>query len=201
MEENLNQRYPFINPPLPYAYDALEPLIDEETMRLHHDAHLQTYVDNLNDLISGYPDLQNWTLDQLIIGNDRLPWEIRDAVRNNAGGVYNHILYFSRLAPAGETNLPSGELLSLMEQRFGGFSGFREEFKNAAGTVFGSGYTWLVSDRNGQLQIVTTANQDNPLASGFFPLIALDLWEHAYYLKHHNKRADYIDNWFSSLSF
>ncbi len=201
MEENLNQRYPFINPPLPYAYDALEPLIDEETMRLHHDAHLQTYVDNLNDLISGYPDLQNWTLDQLIIGNDRLPWEIRDAVRNNAGGVYNHILYFSRLAPAGETNLPSGELLSLMEQRFGGFSGFREEFKNAVGTVFGSGYTWLVLDRNGQLQIVTTANQDNPLASCFFPLIALDLWEHAYYLKHHNKRADYIDNWFSSLSF
>lgn len=201
MEENLNQRYPFINPPLPYAYDALEPFIDEETMRLHHDAHLQTYVDNLNGIISQYPSLQNWSLEQLIVGGDQLPWEIRDAVRNNAGGVYNHILYFSRLAPADETSLPSGQLLSLMEDRFGGYAGFREEFKSAAGTVFGSGYAWLVTDRSGQLQIVTTANQDNPLASGFHPLIGLDLWEHAYYLKHHNKRADYIDDWYQVLSF
>ena len=161
MEENLKQHYPFVNPPLPYAYDALEPFIDEKTMKLHHDAHLQTYVDNLNDIISKYPSLHNWSLEQLIIGNNQL----------------------------------------LMEKRFGGFDAFKQEFKRAASTVFGSGYVWLVTDQNGQLQIVTTANQDNPLASGFHPIIALDLWEHAYYLKHYNKRADYIENWFHLLSF
>ncbi|MGC2872920.1 superoxide dismutase [Ihubacter sp. rT4E-8] len=201
MEENLKQHYPFVNPPLPYAYDALEPFIDEKTMKLHHDAHLQTYVDNLNDIISKYPSLHNWSLEQLIIGNNQLPWEIQEGVRNNAGGVYNHILYFSRLAPINETIPPSGNLLLLMEKRFGGFDAFKQEFKRAASTVFGSGYVWLVTDQNGQLQIVTTANQDNPLASGFHPIIALDLWEHAYYLKHYNKRADYIENWFHLLSF
>lgn len=104
MEVYLNQQYPFVNPPLPYAYDALEPFIDEKTMQLHHDAHLQAYVNNLNDIISQYPALQKWTLEQLIIRNNQLPWEIRDAVRNNAGGVYNHILYFSRLTPADKKN-------------------------------------------------------------------------------------------------
>jgi Fe-Mn family superoxide dismutase len=201
MEESLKQHYPFVNPPLPYAYDALEPFIDEETMRLHHDAHLQTYVDHLNIIIKQCPALHNWTLEQLIKWNDNLPVEIQDSVRNNAGGVYNHILYFSRLAPPETAVWPSGEFLLLLERRFGGFQQFKEAFKKAAMSVFGSGYAFLVANRDGLLEIVTTANQDNPLEMGYYPILALDVWEHAYYLKHHNKRDGYIDDWFNRLSF
>ena len=201
MEKSLKQHYPFVNPPLPYAYDALEPFIDKETMRLHHDAHLQTYVDHLNIIIKQYPALHNWTLEQLIKWNDNLPVEIQDSVRNNAGGVYNHILYFSRLAPPETAVWPSGEFLLLLERRFGGFQQFKEAFKKAAMSVFGSGYAFLVANRDGLLEIVTTANQDNPLEMGYYPILALDVWEHAYYLKHHNKRDGYIDDWFNRLSF
>ena len=201
MEESLKQHYPFVNPPLPYAYDALEPFIDDETMHLHHDAHLQTYVDHLNIIIRQYPALHNWTLEQLIKWNDNLPVEIQDGVRNNAGGVYNHILYFSRLAPPETAVWPSGEFLLLLERRFGGFQQFKEAFKKAAMSVFGSGYAFLVANRDGLLEIVTTANQDNPLEIGYYPILVLDVWEHAYYLKHHNKRDGYIDDWFNRLSF
>ena len=201
MEEYLKQKYPFVNPPLPYAYDALEPYIDEKTMRLHHNAHLQTYVDNLNGIIEQYPALQSWSLPQLLMWNDYLPQEIQKGVRNNAGGVFNHIMYFSRLAPPGKRTPTSGHFLLLLERKFGGFQQFQEALKEAALSVFGSGYAWLVTDSNGQMQILTTANQDNPLADGYYPILALDVWEHAYYLKHYNKRADYIDNWFQCLYY
>lgn len=198
---NLNQTYPFVNPPLPYAADGLEPYIDTKTMMLHHDAHLQTYVDNLNKALADYPQLQKLTLTELVTFACEMPWEIRDAVRNNAGGVWNHIMYFEQMAPADKAEKPSGKLLSMINSRFGSFEDFKKEFEKAGLSVFGSGSGWLVTDRNEQLQIVTTPNQDNPLQSGLRPLMILDVWEHAYYLKHYNKRADYIEDWWHVVDF
>ena len=197
----MNQKYPFVNPPLPYAYDALEPYIDAETMHLHHDAHLQTYVDNLNRTLADFPVLQQWTLTELIERLPLIPWEIRDAVRNNAGGIYNHIMYFSQMAPQGQRMPPGGKLAEMIDQRFGSFDAFKENFTTAALSVFGSGNAWLVTDRDGCLQIVTAKNQDNPLTGGLPPVLNIDVWEHAYYLKHHNRRADYIEDWFRCVNF
>lgn len=197
----MKQHYPFFNPDLPYGPEELEPFIDTGTMVLHHDAHLQTYVDNLNKILENYPQLHHLTLTELVSGAADLPWEIADAVRNNGGGMWNHILYFEQMAPAEEAKEPSGRLLEMMLQRFGSFEDFKEEFTNAALSVFGSGNAWLVTDRNGQLQIVTTANQDNPLQSGLQVLMVLDVWEHAYYLMHYNKRNKYIDDWFHVIDF
>jgi len=198
---NLNQTYPFVNPPLPYEPEALEPYIDTKTMRLHHDAHLETYVDNLNKTLADYPKLQKLTLTELVAAANETPWEIRDAVRNNGGGVWNHILYFSQMAPAAKAQSPSGRLKELIDSRFGSFESFKKEFEKAGLSVFGSGNAWLVTDRNGRLQIVTTPNQDNPLQLGLTPLMILDVWEHAYYLKHYNKRADYIEDWWNVVDF
>lgn len=192
----MNQTYPFVNPPLPYDYDALEPYIDTGTMILHHDAHLQTYVDNLNNLLRDYPQYQSMTLTGLIQNIDSLPYEIADGVRNNAGGVYNHIMYFNELTPPEQYREMSGKLAEMTNQRFGSADALRAELKKAALSVFGSGNAWLVTDRNGTLQVVTTKNQDNPFASGLRPLLIIDVWEHAYYLKHYNKRAEYIDDFF-----
>lgn len=191
----MSEHYPFINTPLPYAYDALEPFIDEKTMRLHHDRHLQTYVDNLNEALSGYPRFQGWTLEELLVNTASLPEEIRRKVRDNGGGVFNHRFYFSNLtnpAPSG----PRGVLEKSMNRELGGPEPFKEKMKEAALSVFGSGYAWLVVDAAGQLQIVTTANQDTPLPLGFCPVLNVDVWEHAYYLKHYNMRADYFEDWF-----
>lgn len=197
----MKQHYPFVNPPLPYGPDALEPFIDTKTMELHHDAHLQTYVDNLNKILKPYPNLHHVTLTELVAGAAALPWEIADAVRNNGGGMWNHIMYFEQMAPAEEAKAPAGRLQEMITQRFGSFDGFKDEFKKAGLSVFGSGNAWLVTDKNGQLQIVTMANQNNPLQSGLHPLMLLDVWEHAYYLKHYNKRGDYIDDWFFVVNF
>lgn len=197
----MNQKYPFVTPPLPYPADGLEPFIDARTMKLHHDAHLQGYVDNLNKTLADYPALQEMTLTELVAGADELPWEIRDAVRNNAGGMWNHILYFNRMAPAAEARKPAGRILEMIERRFGSFEGFQKAFTAAGLSVFGSGSAWLVTDKNGQLQIVTTPNQNNPLQSGLNPFLILDVWEHAYYLKHYNKRADYIADWWNVVDF
>lgn len=191
----MNDHYPFTNPPLPYAYNALEPFIDEKTMELHHDRHLQTYIDNLNKALQDYPEYHNVSLGQLITHTDELPEEIRASVKNNAGGVYNHIFFFSNMNPPSEQPIPT-PLSEYINNNFGSFENFRESFTRAALSVFGSGYAWLVLTPDGRLEILTTANQDTPFEQNLCPLVNLDVWEHAYYLKHYNVRADYIKNWF-----
>lgn len=196
----MQQYYRFENPPLPYSYKAMEPYIDIQTMYLHHDKHLQTYVDNLNKTLQDYTFLHNFTLEQLLENLASLPMEIRTAVKNNAGGVYSHILYFKELKnPA--PSAPVGDLAKAIDKKFGSLEKFKKQFKEEALAVFGSGYAWLVADSKGDLQIVQTANQDTPLAKNLFPLMNVDVWEHAYYLKHHNLRTCYIDDWFQVLDW
>jgi len=196
----MNGHYPFENPPLPYAYDALEPYIDTLTMRLHHDRHLQAYVDNLNKALKGYPAYHGWTLERLLTGADSLPAGIRTAVLNNAGGVYNHVFFFDGMSGR-ESRRQAGALYGAVVRDFGSAEKFLEEFKNAALGVFGSGYAWLTADKNGRLGIIKLPNQDTPLASGLCPVAAIDVWEHAYYLKHYNERAKYIDDWFAAADW
>lgn len=185
-----NNTYPFINLPLPYGYDALEPYIDEKTMHLHHDKHLQTYINNLNAAIEKDPRLKQMPLKQLIGYADKLPQPQQNAIRNNAGGVYNHRFYFDQLANPSDGK-PSGALLREINRTFGTLDKFKSELKAAALSVFGSGYAWLVVDGR-ELKIVTTANQDVPLK--YCPILNIDVWEHAYYLKHYNVRTDYIND-------
>lgn len=196
----MNEHYPFVNPPLPYAYDAMEPYIDRKTMELHHDRHLQTYVDNLNNILKDYPEYQSLSLEQLLLYPELLPDSIQTAVKNNAGGVYNHIFYFSMLknpAPMPENNA----LLKSIRAQYGSVEAFLDAFSKAALSVFGSGYAWLVQDAHGALKIITTANQDTPLAANLYPILPIDVWEHAYYLKHYNKRADYIKDWMQIINW
>lgn len=192
----MNEHYPFVNPPLPYAYDALEPYIDTKTMHLHHDRHLQTYVDKLNSTLKDYPELHSWSLEQLIYNADRLPAAIRQSVINNGGGVYNHIFYFNGMSNS-QTRWQAGMLYNAIVRDFGSVETFYDEFKQQALSVFGSGYAWLVVDQNGKLKIVTSANQDTPIVQNLCPVAVIDVWEHAYYLKHYNERAAYIDDWFN----
>ena len=199
-----NQHYPFELMPLPYAYDALEPNIDTLTMQLHHDRHLKTYVDNLNAALAGCPEYHCWTLEQLLLHVGRLPCGIRTAVWHNAGGVWNHDFYFKGMTPGGSP--PTGALAHKINCTFGDFSSFQAQFKAKALDVFGSGYAWLVLSPGPKncglhLCILTTANQDTPIALGVLPLAGIDVWEHAYYLKHYNVRADYIDSWFRVADF
>ena len=196
----MNGHYKFVNTPLPYAFEAMEPYIDKKTMYLHHDKHLQTYIDNLNRTLSNHPELQNWTLEQLIINAPCLPKEIRSDIKNNGGGVINHQFYFSNLANPAFPQ-PVGILAQAMENAFGSYPSFRNQFKEAALSVFGSGYAWLVVNAAGQLGILTTKNQDTPLEIGLVPVLNIDVWEHAYYLKHYNLRADYIDDWFHVVNW
>lgn len=194
-----NDYYPYTNLPLPYAYNALEPFIDEKTMILHHDKHLQGYINNLNDALKDQPRLQKLSLEQLICNSSRMPTDLQTKVRNNAGGVYNHRFYFDLLAnPAAEE--PEGKLLAAIHCYFGSFERFKELFKKAALSVFGSGYAWLVST-NGKLSIITTPNQNSPIEKGMRPVLTIDVWEHAYYLKHYNVRAGYIDDWFQIINW
>lgn len=194
-----NNCYPFVNLPLPYAYDALEPFIDEKTMRLHHEKHLQAYIDNLNAVLKEEPQAQSLSLQQMLQCPALLPARIRIPAQRNAGGVYNHRLYFSGLANPAQGK-PEGRLMEEIERRFGGFEAFQKAFQKAALSVFGSGYAWLAYGRCG-LQIVTTANQDTPLAQGAFPILTIDVWEHAYYLKHYNVRAGYVSDWRQVLNW
>ena len=177
-------------PDLPYAYDALEPYIDEETMHLHHDKHHTTYVTNLNAAIEKYPELGEKTIEELLSDMDAIPTDIKTAVRNNGGGHANHSFFWEIMAPnaGGE---PTGEIKEAINEAFGDFSSFKEEFKKAAAGRFGSGWAWLVME-NGKLAITSTANQDSPLMEGKTPILGLDVWEHAYYLKYKNVRPDYI---------
>lgn len=189
-----NSCYPFVNLPLPYAYHALQPFVDEETMCLHHEKHLQAYVDRLNETVESYPFLQSWSLTKLIRNASRLPPKLRTQVRNNAGGVYNHRFYFDGMAPSSSTAEPGDRLAAAISRSFGSMERFEEAWKKAALGVFGSGYAWLIY-AGGQLRIVTTPNQDSPLEHGLCPVMAVDVWEHAYYLKHKNVRAGYLDDW------
>lgn len=194
-----NNYYPFVDLPLPYEYDALEPFIDQKTMHLHHDRHLQIYIDNLNNVLKENPPLQQLSLRQLICSASRLPWELQAIVRNNAGGVYNHRFFFDGLTnPANQT--PAGNLAQAIACQFGNFGNFRDTFQKAALSVFGSGYAWLVVDRN-TLRIITTANQNTPIEMNLCPVLTVDVWEHAYYLKHYNVRADYIKDWFHIINW
>ena len=191
----MNDYYEFVNTPLPYAYSALEPYIDEKTMMLHHDKHLQTYIDKLNAALADYPCLQKLSLERLVCNTAGLPLSVRDTVKNNAGGVYNHRFYFEGMSPL-QGAKPIGKLAAAINSTYGSADKFKSAFKAAAMLVFGSGYAWLTCDRCGTLKILTTANQDTPLTLNQCPILNIDVWEHAYYLKHYNKRADYIDDWF-----
>lgn len=186
-------------PELPYAYDALEPFFDEETMHLHHDKHHQTYVNNLNAAIEKHPEFFDKTVGELVAYLDRLPEDIRTAVRNNGGGHLNHTMFWDWLAPnAGGT--PTGDIAAAIDEAFGSFDNFKAEFKAAATGRFGSGWAWLVLDY-GKLKVVSTANQDNPISDGQIPVLGLDVWEHAYYLKYRNVRPDYIEAFFSLINW
>ena len=196
----MNQHYKFVNTPLPYSYNAMEPYIDEKTMYLHHDKHLQTYIDNLNNALSQYPEFQTWTLEQLLVNVPSLPTALPTAVTNNGGGVFNHQFYFSNLTNPAPSQ-PVGLLAESINMEFGSFQDFQNQFKTAALSVFGSGYAWLVVNAVGQLAIITTKNQDTPLPLGMCPVLNLDVWEHAYYLKHYNLRGDYIDDWFHVVNW
>lgn len=184
--------YPFTLPPLPYAYDALLPELDEKTMHFHHDKHFRTYIDNLNSLLADYPEYQDWPLERLIQDWPELPEKIRQGVRNNAGGVYNHDLYFRTMHPTPTTS-PGFALQGAIDRDFGDLQELKRAMKNAALGQFGSGWAWLVSDGQGQLSVRKTPNQDSPLP--LLPLLGCDVWEHAYYLPYQNRRDDYFEAW------
>lgn len=190
----------FTLPPLPYDYAALEPHIDEQTMRIHHDKHHGGYVNNLNAALEGNADLQGKSIEALLKGINSVPEKIRTAVRNNGGGHANHTLFWEIMTPGGPSE-PAGALADSIKKAFGGLAGFKEQFAKAATTRFGSGWAWLIADANGGLSIESTANQDSPLMEGKRPIIGIDVWEHAYYLKYQNKRADYIAAWWNVLNW
>lgn len=193
------QHYPFELKPLPYLYDALEPKIDMETMFFHHAKHLRSYVDHLNQALAPYPEYHDWSLERLLLHLQELPPELREDVRKHGGGVYNHELYFEGLTP--RPDAPHGKILETMLLDFQSVEMFRDTVLNMATELFGSGYLWLVSDSRGKLVLLPLPNQDTPLSTELYPLLNLDLWEHAYYLKHQNRRADYVQNWFSLINW
>jgi Fe-Mn family superoxide dismutase len=190
----------FTLPPLPYGYDALEPNIDARTMEIHHTKHHQGYVNNLNAAIEKAPEPQNKSLEELLKHLSAVPEKVRTAVRNNAGGHWNHSMFWVIMAPnaGGE---PTGELADAIKKSFGDFSKFKEQFNAAASGRFGSGWAWLVSDPQGSLAIESTPNQDNPLMEGRHPIMGVDVWEHAYYLKYQNRRADYLSAWWNTVNW
>ena len=182
---------PFTLPPLPYAYDALEPYIDAETMHLHHDKHHAAYVNNLNAAVAGHPDLASQTPTQLVSHLSSLPETVRTAVRNQGGGDVNHTFWWPTLSKSGGT-APKAELAKDIDAKFGSLSAFQTAFAKAGAGVFGSGWAWLTRDSSGALLLETTANQDSPLSLGHTPILGIDVWEHAYYLKYQNRRPEYI---------
>ncbi len=186
-------------PELPYGYDALEPYIDEETMKLHHDKHHQSYLDKLNKALEGKPDWTDKSLEDILTDLDSLPEDIRTTVRNNGGGHYNHSFFWQIMAP-GQSGSPEGEISTAINTRFGSFGNFKEKFAEAAANRFGSGWAWLV-EKNGKLEITSTANQDSPISERAKPVLGLDVWEHAYYLKYQNRRPDYIDAWWKVVNW
>jgi len=189
----------FTLPPLPYAYDALEPHIDAKTMEIHHTKHHQAYVNNLNAAIEKAPELQGKSLDDLMRGINSVPEAVRTAVRNNGGGHWNHSMFWEIMGP-GAGGEPSGALGDAIKSAFGDFNKFKEQFAAAAAGRFGSGWAWLIND-GGKLSITSTPNQDNPLMEGKTAILGIDVWEHAYYLKYQNKRPDYVTAWWNVVNW
>jgi Fe-Mn family superoxide dismutase len=192
---------PFTLPPLPYSYDALEPYFDAETMHLHHDKHHQAYVNNLNAAVAAHPELAGKTLEDLVINWASQPEAARTAVRNNGGGHANHSFWWPTLGKPGSSTAPTGELAKAIDARFGSFSGFQDKLTAAALGVFGSGWAWLVKMPDGSVAIQITANQDSPLTVSLKPLMSVDVWEHAYYLKYQNRRVEYVKAFFKVVNW
>jgi Fe-Mn family superoxide dismutase len=186
-------------PKLPYAVDALEPYIDAQTMTIHHDKHHQAYITNLNAALEKHPELGDKSLEALLSDLNAVPDDIRTAVRNHGGGTWNHNMFWEIMAPKTSAT-PSAQVLKALEGSFGSFDSFKAEFEKAANGRFGSGWAWLVRRGDG-LAIVSTANQDNPLSDGLTPILGIDVWEHAYYLKYQNRRAEYVSNWWNVVNW
>ena len=187
-------------PPLPYDYAALEPTIDEQTMRIHHDKHHAAYVTNLNNALANSPDLQAMSVEELIQNLSKVPEAARTAVRNNGGGHANHTLFWQIMGPNGGGQ-PTGALADAITKTFGSFDAFKQQVIQAATTRFGSGWGWLSADSSGNLRVESTPNQDSPLMEGRTPLLGVDVWEHAYYLKYQNRRPDYLQAWWNAVNW
>jgi superoxide dismutase, Fe-Mn family len=187
-------------PPLPYDYAALEPYIDAQTMTLHHDKHHATYVTNLNNALQKYPQLQSKSVEELIRDIKSVPDDIRTAVRNNAGGHVNHTMFWKIMKPKGG-GAPTGKIADEIKTTFGKFEDFQKLFNETGTKQFGSGWVWLVRNSGGKLQVLSTPNQDNPMMDGHHPIMGNDVWEHAYYLKYQNKRADYLAAWWNVVNW
>jgi superoxide dismutase, Fe-Mn family len=187
-------------PALPYDFAALEPHIDAQTMQIHHDKHHAAYVNNLNAALEKYPQLQNKSAEELISDLNSVPEDIRTAVRNNGGGHVNHTMFWKIMGPDGGGE-PTGAIAGAIREAFGDFDSFKQQFNDAGVKRFGSGWVWLVRGTGGKLQITSTANQDNPLSEGNYPILGNDVWEHAYYLKYQNKRPDYLAAWWNVVNW
>jgi len=187
-------KYPYSLPQLPYSYDALEPYIDKMTMEIHHTKHHQGYINNLNSALEKYPEFHNLELEEILKNLNQLPEEIRTTVRNNGGGHYNHTLFWEIMKPNGGGE-PKGKLKEEIEKNFGSFEEFKKLFSETAIKHFGSGWAWLVITPDKKLKVYSLLNQDNPLMNGDIPIMGLDVWEHAYYLKYQNRRAEYVEAW------
>jgi len=186
--------------PLPYNYDALEPYIDAQTMQLHHDMHHQAYVNNLNAAVGKYPDLQSKSPEELIKDLNNLPQDIVSAVRNNGGGHVNHTMFWQIMAPNAGAE-PTGPIADAIRENFGDFESFKQRFNDAGTKQFGSGWVWLVRTSDGKIEVISTPNQDSPMTSGHIPIMGNDVWEHAYYLKYQNKRAEYLKQWWNVVNW
>ena len=187
-------------PQLPYAYDALEPHIDARTMEIHHTKHHQGYVNNLNAALEKHPELEKKSVEELLKDLNAIPEDIRTAVRNNGGGHANHSMFWPIMSPDGGGE-PEGALADAINSSFGSFSDFKDQFSKAAAGRFGSGWAWLCVDKGGKLTITSTPNQDNPVSDGLRPVLGLDVWEHAYYLKYQNRRPEYISAWWNIVNW
>lgn len=187
-------------PELPYDYDELEPFIDARTLEIHHGKHHATYVNNLNIALEGHEDLQGKSLEVLLSDLDAVPEDIRTAVRNHGGGHYSHSLFWEVMSPKGGGD-PNADIENEINKRFGNFDKFQSELSQAAISRFGSGYGWLVMDENKELSVMSTANQDTPMMIGKTPLLVIDVWEHAYYLKYQNRRPEFVENWWKTVNW
>lgn len=196
----MNGTYPYVLEPLNYSYDALEPYLDAQTIMVHFSLYLKSYVDKLNTELEPYPELQNQNLEQLIRNYPLLPPVAKEAIKNNAGGVYNHYLYFDCMTQPSMSKM-NNEFTVLLKKEFGSVQRFKELFIDTAAKTFGSAYVWLVLNENGNMAIVTTKNQDNPLSFGLSPLMTIDMWEHAYFLTYLNDKKKYATNWFNLINW
>ncbi len=190
----------FTLPPLPYDYAALEPHIDAKTMEIHHTKHHQAYVTNLNNALKDHPDHQNKTIEELLGNLNALPESIRTGVRNNGGGHMNHSMFWQIMKPGGGGE-PTGALADALKAELGGFAAFKDAVNKAGAARFGSGWAWLVRGKDDKLSVMSTANQDNPIMEGLKPIMGVDVWEHAYYLKYQNRRPDYLAAWWNTLNW